>query len=318
MKSLAGWGFTTVIHTMSEFDLEFYSPGTMKDIVSCSRDAGLKVLLDPWGLGNTFGGEAYSARTSKHPEAWQVDSTGKKIPALCFSHKAFGSLVDEWLDTALSLGADGIFWDEPHFRSSSNDASSPSYPDAPSWSCRCKTCRNRFFEKYGKSMPNTETSEVAEFRTEIVAGFPAPFLERAHSAGKTNTVCLLPFEDFRGGVSNWENITSLKGVDTIASDPYWHAFGMKKKDILPVVTKRLKQLADTRQLEPQVWFQAFRLPAGAESEIIAGIEETLANGIGNIAFWGFEACAHMDGLSCEFPGEVWSAITDLLKNFNGS
>lgn len=312
MREMAAAGFTYVVHTMSEFDLEFYSPRTMTDIVKCSRDAGLEVLLDPWGVGNTFGGEPYSRWVSDFPEACQVDNKGRRLPALCFAHPVFTEKIRQWLDSALSTGADGIFWDEPHFRVENWRTDRPG-----NWSCRCETCREKFLDITGEPMPVEVTRAVTEFRTGLVVEFLAPLLAEVRSASRTNTVCLLPFEDFRGGVSDWERIVSIPGIDTISTDPYWIAFGRPPVAFLDETVRRLVSLAGACGIDAQLWFQAFKLPAGTEKEIAEGLEQAVKLGISDAAFWGYGACAHMDGLACERPRKVWTEICGAVTRLRG-
>src|SRR3989304_1639984 len=59
MKKMIDDGCNFVVHTMSEHDIIYHS-GTMVDIVKASRDVGLEVFLDPWGVGRVFGGESFS------------------------------------------------------------------------------------------------------------------------------------------------------------------------------------------------------------------------------------------------------------------
>ncbi len=305
MTAMAAAGFTYVVHTMSEFDLEFYSPRTMTEVVKCSRDAGLEVLLDPWGVGNTFGGEPYSRWVSEYPEACQVDNHGRRLPALCFAHPIFAEKIRQWLDTALSTGTDGIFWDEPHFRAENWHNEQPE-----TWSCRCETCRKKFLDSTGEGMPKEVTESVAGFRTGLVAEFLEPFLADVRSASCTNTICLLPFEDFRGGIGDWKRIASMPDVDTISTDPYWIAFEQPRNGFFIDTVRRLVTLARDYEIDAQLWLQAFKLPAGTERDIVEGLEQAVEHGIEDAAFWGYGACAHMDGLACENPRAAWETICE--------
>jgi len=70
MEKMIEDGCNLVVHTMSEHDVAYHSQ-TMIDIVQVSRDVGLEVFLDPWGVGRVFGGESFSAFVKLFPEARQ-------------------------------------------------------------------------------------------------------------------------------------------------------------------------------------------------------------------------------------------------------
>jgi len=58
MEKMIEDGCNLVVHTMSEHDIAYHSQ-TMIDIVKVSRDVGLEVFLDPWGIGRVFGGNHF-------------------------------------------------------------------------------------------------------------------------------------------------------------------------------------------------------------------------------------------------------------------
>ena len=70
MEKMVQDGCNLVVHTMSEHDIAYYSQ-TMIDIVKVSKDIGLEVFLDPWGVGRVFGGESFSTFVKMFPEAKQ-------------------------------------------------------------------------------------------------------------------------------------------------------------------------------------------------------------------------------------------------------
>ena len=104
MIRLRGEGLGVVVHTFSENDLLYYR-GTMKRIVAASQEAGLRVWLDPWGLGGVFGGEAFSDAALKEADWAQISSTGNRLPACCPSHPGFRNFLTEWIGAGLETGA---------------------------------------------------------------------------------------------------------------------------------------------------------------------------------------------------------------------
>ena len=76
---------TYVVHCLTETDLLYY-PEAMRDIVQTTHEAGLEAWLDPWGVTAIFSGEALTRFPCDHPEAWQVLSDGRRVPAACPNH----------------------------------------------------------------------------------------------------------------------------------------------------------------------------------------------------------------------------------------
>ncbi|NET23830.1 MAG: hypothetical protein F6K07_33090, partial [Okeania sp. SIO1H5] len=88
MQEIANHGFTHVLHTLSEEDLQYHAD-SLREIVSISKDLGLGVYLNPWGVGRVFGGEAYSELAARNPQQAQIDNKGKPTVASCINHPMF-------------------------------------------------------------------------------------------------------------------------------------------------------------------------------------------------------------------------------------
>lgn len=101
-----------VVHTFSETDL-YYHRQNMQEIIKISRERGLTTYLDPWGVGGVFGGETFSLFVAENPGAC-LKKKGRPIPVADITNKKFRKFMREWLDIALSMRPDVIFWDEPH------------------------------------------------------------------------------------------------------------------------------------------------------------------------------------------------------------
>ena len=54
LDEIAGAGFRHLTHTLSEYDLRYHFEDVAR-LVTMSRDRGLEVGLDPWGVGGIFG-----------------------------------------------------------------------------------------------------------------------------------------------------------------------------------------------------------------------------------------------------------------------
>src|SRR6266581_2911165 len=154
MEDLVRRGFTGVLHTFSENDLAYYRD-TMRRIFEVSHDLGLEVQTNPWGLGRTFGGEAESRFVTFHPEACQVLDDGRRVATGCLNNPVYRSYCRDWADAALELGADKVFWDEPHWTVPDHVG----VDDPQRWACTCDVCR----EKFGGALREL-TPEVRAFR----------------------------------------------------------------------------------------------------------------------------------------------------------
>jgi hypothetical protein len=62
-----------------------------------------------------------------------------------------------------------------------------------------------------------------------------------------------------------------------------------------------------------LWLQAFRVPAEAERDLLAGTRRLLEYAPDTVAIWGFEACAHMSALACENPQRVWLGLVRTIR-----
>lgn len=163
-KEMVSHGCTTVILAITEFDMDFWFP-SINQIIKAAHEHGLKVLLDPWGIGKFFGGEQVSLFLQNNIHNRQVSAlTGEPLPHACFSTNAF---IDYFQGICLKLAreteADGFFWDEPHFALPKSVASITGGP-GEDWTCRCPVCRKKFADYYGYDMPKVMNNDVKQFR----------------------------------------------------------------------------------------------------------------------------------------------------------
>ncbi|RKX53392.1 MAG: hypothetical protein DRP25_00415, partial [Thermotoga sp.] len=103
MKELKEIGFDVIVHTFSENDHKFYFR-TMKDIVKLTRDLGMEVWIDPWGVGGVFGGEAFSNFLIENPSEWQITNRGRAVGSACFNSPKFREYMKRWLEAAVETG----------------------------------------------------------------------------------------------------------------------------------------------------------------------------------------------------------------------
>ncbi len=307
MDDLAARGFTGVLHTMSENDLTYYRD-TIGRLVEISHAAGLFVQVGPWGVGRTFGGEAESLFVANHPHVGQVLDSGRPVAAGCLNSEAYREFVRSWAAAAVETGADRIFWDEPHW-------AHPAHFDEPleRWGCRCPRCVERWCSETGDSdMPAELTADVRVFRERCLVEFLGELTAYVASLGGRSTVCLLPHTSGSLGVADWSAVARLPGLATLATDPYWKAFGEPVGPFVTEFSERVAQQAAAAGVEPQIWIQGFRLGPEDADDIHAAVAAARAAGVEDLWTWGYEACGHMSYLGTRDPEAVWQILCDAL------
>lgn len=312
MKSLARAGFTYVVHTFSEFDLMFHRRN-MRDIFAASRDAGLDVWADPWGVGKVFGGEAYSNFPTRHlRDGCQVLDNGDPHPSGCPNNPIFRRFMIDWIETAAECGASITMWDEPHFHD-------PAFLGgiAGRWGCRCAYCLARFAETHsGRAMPLEETEEVVRFKSDCLRDFLQYLIAESSAHGLANALCLHPYVAADKVGEMWARFASLPGLSVIGSDPYWQWRGEPVESV-GEYARAVVDLARCHNVDAQIWIQLCRIRRGTEREIARAIELAAAAGVRNLAVWGFEACAHESWVSCDDPAKAWRTACQSLRRAAG-
>jgi N-acetylmuramic acid 6-phosphate etherase len=303
MADLAARGYTGVLHTYSENDLEYYR-GTMREIVEASHASGLTVQVSPWGLGRTFGGEAESRFVTFFPEECQVLDDGRRIAGACLNSERYRAFCKEWADAALDDGVDAVFWDEPAWMVPQHVG----IDDPARWSCVCDRCAERF----GGPIPRELTPEVQAFREASVVDFLREMLAHVAARGGENTVCLLPSTEGSHGISDWNTVASLPGLTTFATDPYWKHWNEAAGPFVQRFAKLLRETCDRHGVHAQLWLPSFGLTADEIPELESAIEGARAEGIDDLWTWGYEACGHMTRLATPDAPLVWEAVSAAL------
>jgi hypothetical protein len=315
LDDLVARGFTGVLHTFSENDLNWYRD-QMTRIVAASHDAGLEVQLGPWGLAHVFGGEAESLFAAQNPAIGQVFADGTRTGAGCPSNPVLRDFVKRWATAAVEAGADRVFWDEPHW-------AHPVRFERPrdAWTCVCDACEEGFQARFGHPMPRELTEEVQAYREDTLTDFVRDIVGHVADVGGRSTVCLLPSVDGLHAVDTWEPIATAPGLDTLATDPYWSFFDQDARGWVGEQSRRTVELATEHELTPQIWIQGFGLRGDQADEIHAAVAAAREAGVEDLWTWGYEACAHMSHLWSRLPSgadptteaaRVWDALTEAM------
>ncbi|MFH1258793.1 MAG: hypothetical protein ABII74_03090 [Elusimicrobiota bacterium] len=287
-----------VVHTFSETDFHYHQ-SCLKDIFAYSKKLGLEVWVDPWGVGGVFGGESFSKILLDNRDCWQRLSNGQYVPALCINNREFRRFLKSWIETAGKLGAEVIFWDEPHL------FMSPLLEMREIYSCTCMACREIFDQLYHQAMPEEINDQLRLFHRKIIKEFLVDLFRLTKKKNLKNALCLYALAGYPEYDLFWEEIASAPELDIFGCDPYWRL--NKKEDPAKYVGFFSKKVYDTCQRnnkEGQIWLQAMSLPEGKEKEIVTAAQSAFQAGIRNFAGWSYDGGAILDNTQSSAPEEV--------------
>ncbi len=296
-------GCTYVVHTFSEEDCEFYQPA-MEEIVRQTQDLGMQVWLDPWGVGQVFGGETYSSLIAKTLDLRQVSSQGHSLPIACPNQPAFREYLIQWIEAAARLKPEVLFWDEPHFHI---------FPESENeeprlWACVCSACKTAFERQFGFPLPERLTREARLFKEDSIVEFIRFLCEATVARGIKASVCLLPFEN-SSTVNDWSKVAAIPSVSIFGTDPYWKPHQPEVGKHVGRFSRQVAELARQHRKEGQIWILNFNIPKGEEGQIRVAINAAYQEGIRNFAAWSYFGAAYMK-LKSEDPAAVWRTLSE--------
>ena len=304
LKEICDAGCNYVVFTFSEEDMEFYQ-GAFAEMIGSAHAMGLEVWLDPWGVGQAFGGETYSSLIAKNLSLRQISSTGESLPIACPSHPAFRNYLLKWIQVAKQLKADVLFWDEPHFMI----YPAPAGDTIPKlWACRCPICQERYQRSQGTPMPDRLTPEVKAFKEESLVDVIQFLYDATKAQGFISCVCLLPVEN-SSTVNDWAKVAAIPSLDILATDPYWRPHQTDLEAYVGRFSQRIKDLCERFKKEGQIWILNFNIPKGEEGKIQLALEAAYKQGIRNFAAWSYYGAAYIS-IRAEDPAAVWKALSD--------
>ena len=303
LDDMVASGVSYVVHCFSEFDQRF-SADTMAWIMAETKKRGMGAWIDPWGVGEVFGGEPHSRFGALHPEARQIASDGRATTVGCPNQPAFRTFVREWINVAAEVGGETVFWDEPTWYMEER---------SEAWGCRCDACQSLWRERIGGEMPVGYGAEVRAFLEGCAVDFLGELCLHARTLGMRNSLCIMPPESSNPGFLDWDRAASIPGLDDFGTDPYWIGHGFDAAEYVTRHTRRTIEVAERHDLTHHVWVQGFEVPAGREVEVGTAIEAAAAAGAQNIAVWSYDGCAAMSTCTCDRPAEVWQVVADRFR-----
>jgi hypothetical protein len=286
----------------------FYKQG-MAEIVKATKDAGLTAWVDPWGVGRVFGGEAFSNFTGQNPDSVQIANDGVLTHCACPNAPKFREFMAQWIADAVEIGADILFWDEPHFYMPSWIGGRPG-----TWACICPHCKAKWDEMHpGKPFPTSLDADLKAARDVWLHDLLRFLTDKTAEHGIKSGVCLLPMGANHPDVAeDWESIAALPNVSIIGTDPYW-LFAGKEYTLDNYVrphAEKIMALAKKYNRGAQMWLQGFRVPAGREKELIDAVKVFTDAGCRDVATWGFDACKHISWIRPDNPDLVWATVKE--------
>jgi len=324
LENIAKHGATYVIHTLSENDWHLYF-NTMQQIIQATQKMGMKTWLDPWSVGYVFGADDDSLFAPSHTEACQVDQFGRTTGCACLNQPVFRDFVKGWIDAAVDLGVDMLFWDEPHFYWW--DWFSGKYYKQPEgrWGCHCSLCQSLYKEQFGEAIPiDAADPGVAKFKANTMTSFLGELFTYAKSKGAHNAVCILPFEFDSGSLQKIEEIAKMTSLDNLGTDPYpfpWFGapqiYSEKWKEYVGSYLEILLKICQKFNKDNHFWLQGFSLPANDYGYMDSIMDFAVEKGITNLAVWGFDGHRDMSAFACEDPDKVWEQIGQGFKRVRG-
>jgi hypothetical protein len=256
----------------------------VRKLAARARERGLEVWLDPWRVGDVFAGETETTLHQKYPRQRQISSDGVARASLSPLSPAFRRFMIRWLDLAAEVGADGVFWDEPHYWTGEWIGDPTVYASIDRWH------RKRF----GKPMPASKTEEVARFQLEVLSELLLELTAEARKRG------LKVYADFTPRPEHevlWRRLAGA--VDGLGVSAY--------EDPARDVRRLLKSAPRDKA---HVWLQGFRLERGRERELVKNARRAFRLGARELAVWSYRGSADFAGLASEDPDAAWQATVE--------
>ncbi len=300
MEDIAAHNMNLVVHVFTHNDME-REKKVMKEIFDVTKDNGLDIWVDNWGLGGLPG--EMSHIHAYYPDIHQRFSNGEINPlGVCFNSDDYVEFTKRWIESVKEAGASKLFWDEPHLHERKDGT----------YACCCDRCKRLYEERYGEKMPIFATDRVREFQAWTIKNYFAKVTEYSHSLGMQNISCLMI-----RSLKFMDGITSLPYMDNIGIDPYW-VVGDKTNNPYEFVYERSRECLDImkeKNKDSHIWLMTFGNKAGSEDEIYLAAEAAYDAGARTILSWSYrggEACDYK-AANCNI---VWNKTGDAMRRLH--
>ena len=304
MEEIARADMDIVVHMLSHTDWERHK-NIMKENIRISKEFGLEVWVDNWGIGGSPGDKAHFL--AYHPEAHMVYSDGTMHPfQACVNHPEYRKFTREWIDAVAQIGGETIFWDEPHTPEKTVDGKTL-------YCCSCPVCKAKFEEKYGHAMPLEKTEETAAFQLDSIVDYFAEVTAYSAALGIKNAACVM-LNSSGINLDSIDRLCSLPHLDNLGSDPYWYG-APGDPESYPYVyenTRRSITNSDRFGKAHNIWIQAFGVPRGREEEIVQATEAAYDAGARCILAWGFHGSESND-YGAQDPLRTWEMTKEGMR-----
>ena len=308
MLEIARADMDIVVHMLSHIDWVRHK-NRMKEIFQVTKDLGLEVWVDNWGLAGAPGDSSYFL--SYHPEAHCIFSNGEMHPTqVCINSPAFRQFSKDWLNAVAEIGGETVFWDEPQIPTKKLTDDS----DTRIYCCHCETCKALFAERYGRPMPEEPDEDFLTFRTDSIVDYFRDVCAYSANLGLKNAICIMPGAHHGITMEAMDRICRLPGMDNIGYDPYWYGRRSVKSpyEFVYNETKKLITLSEEYKKEHNLWIQTYAVPKGREEEIIEATAAAYDAGARTLLAWGYRG-SESNNYAAENPERTWLATVEGMR-----
>lgn len=191
---------------------------------------------------------------------------------------------------AAEAGADGFFWDEPHYAFPKGIASITGGV-ADDWTCRCPVCQKKFMDYYGYEMPRYMNDDVKQFRwreaMDILVNTSKAIKEI--DPGNEITCCV-------HATQNTYYVTEYRGYDNwdmVAACPYFDVFSTTIVNwALPAsffrdIAERTVAIAKKHGKKSERWLMGYFKQPADFAQIDEMVDMYVDLGVDRLATWTY-------------------------------
>lgn len=295
MLDIVNHNMNLVVHMFTHNDMDRHK-NVMKEIFDVTKDYGLDIWVDNWGLGGPPGDKSHLLQYYR--DSHQIYSNGEVDPVrVCYNSEHYVQFTKNWLETVREAGGNKIFWDEPHL----------SIKKDQTYACTCPRCKKLFEERYNKPMPEFATEEVKEFQSLSIGNYFSRVTKYSHDIGCENITCLMTVSQ-----AHLRGIIDIDTIDDIGLDPYWIKISNDPYEYVYTTSKPFIDEVQAHNKKTHLWIQTFGNKAGTEDDIYLAADAAYDAGARRILAWSFRG-----GEACDYKADncdvVWQVTGDAMR-----